>query len=1081
MKEPTKTNKKLKPTPSLTNEILISEVELLNFMCHKQLKVQFKSGITCINGINGSGKSSIMIAIGILLGQRASNMERGTLKNLIKKGTAASVISLKLNNHKKYKPDFFKDGPICIQKTITASTTTFKISNGEKNTFSKKVSDLDAILDTYNINLNILNFLTQDNSKKFLNVSNEKDLYKLFMDSTNLEAIGTLYFEAIEFIKQIEDKMETETEEIDDLKKEIKTKDALISNILNVEKNKNEIDELNKINKLFDLSRKEQSILEIEDEIKEKNSRKAEFEMELVEIQAEIQNEKSRKEALLKKSKDLQVELMAFYEAKNSEKREIEMNKMEIKSDIEMFKSQIVLKSNELKKYQKVNYETELEMKNIELKQDKATLEHEIEGLNFEIEKLEKSLEPLIIKEEERKKMIFSVERQIDFYKKQTENQLSFFGKNIKEILREIRQTSFKDLIIGPVGLYLDIKNPEYSTAVSVALKNRLSCFIVFNGADNMALTKIFRKYGVAYPIICPSKKHLNIKYNEEMTVFDSVLKMLKPSTDITNNISSHTTLADSEADKENIIKDILIMFDSVETTYLSRDRETAYRIYKELRNVDRIIIKNGDIIRVINKTLTEFRPKSIRSYFKGNELPFLKKKLAEMQKIDELPAEIIDLLTKYQIKNHSVTGMNQLLARLNDIKKHKSNQKTEKESTIKDIEFELKLQAETADSDFNRKMIKTLEDETILFVEQLKNVEAQLIEFDEQIKHIEAEIERKREDMNISLKEINVARATRDFYMERLIKEGKIRDLEKAIDDLHERLMVLGSEDMGEISERDLFNQAVFNKPIEARYIGGLLIKAIKEYLDKQEGGDVIECNQIQVSLEQTPRVEIEKSLKQRAEAWSTVKTLQRIAVLTSQNEALSSDSFNLEDIQAEQKALREELTKKEQLVNSFLSEIKALKVMSERGLEKMEEFKLSISEEVSKYFSQHAAVRGYKGKLEFDHEDQTLEVLMNTVLDTPNLDVTGEKVEQWGSKGSLSGGERSFAGICLLLSIYAFISSPLKILDECDVFMDNLNRNAAFKMIFKFFKMRGDQVILITPLGFKGFTCDVITIDKH
>lgn len=65
-----------------------------------------------------------------------------------------------------------------------------------------------------------------------------------------------------------------------------------------------------------------------------------------------------------------------------------------------------------------------------------------------------------------------------------------------------------------------------------------------------------------------------------------------------------------------------------------------------------------------------------------------------------------------------------------------------------------------------------------------------------------------------------------------------------------------------------------------------------------------------------------------------------------------------------------------------------------------------------------------------------------------------------------TLSGGEKSFSTICLLLSLWDAMGSPIRCLDEFDVFMDNVNRDISMKMMIGAARRAiGRQYILITP----------------
>ena len=123
-----------------------------------------------------------------------------------------------------------------------------------------------------------------------------------------------------------------------------------------------------------------------------------------------------------------------------------------------------------------------------------------------------------------------------------------------------------------------------------------------------------------------------------------------------------------------------------------------------------------------------------------------------------------------------------------------------------------------------------------------------------------------------------------------------------------------------------------------------------------------------------------------------------------------------------------------------------------------KREEIKEFIGHNASKRFEELTLQRGYKGELIFDHENEELHIK----LEVHNFGIAG-------SKETLSGGERSFAAMSLLFSLWPYISCPVIILDEFDVFMDDLNRKYIINKFVEYFRKSQNQVILITPLNTK------------
>jgi hypothetical protein len=85
--------------------------------------------------------------------------------------------------------------------------------------------------------------------------------------------------------------------------------------------------------------------------------------------------------------------------------------------------------------------------------------------------------------------------------------------------------------------------------------------------------------------------------------------------------------------------------------------------------------------------------------------------------------------------------------------------------------------------------------------------------------------------------------------------------------------------------------------------------------------------------------------------------------------------------------------------------------------------EFRRHIALRTKLIFQYHLANRGYWGKVLFDHEKETLHLKVATD------DLAGTQSKEKDPK-SLSGGEKSFSTICLLLALWEAIGCPIRCL---------------------------------------------------
>lgn len=132
-------------------------------------------------------------------------------------------------------------------------------------------------------------------------------------------------------------------------------------------------------------------------------------------------------------------------------------------------------------------------------------------------------------------------------------------------------------------------------------------------------------------------------------------------------------------------------------------------------------------------------------------------------------------------------------------------------------------------------------------------------------------------------------------------------------------------------------------------------------------------------------------------------------------------------------------------------------LKTLSHRNM-RWKQFRSGISVRARVTFGYLLSERKFRGTLHIDHKNQALDI--NVQPDSTEKSGDGRQTK------TLSGGEKSFSTVCLLLSLWDAMGSPIRCLDEFDVFMDSVNRDRSMNMIIAAARRSvGRQFIFITP----------------
>jgi chromosome segregation ATPase len=120
--------------------------------------------------------------------------------------------------------------------------------------------------------------------------------------------------------------------------------------------------------------------------------------------------------------------------------------------------------------------------------------------------------------------------------------------------------------------------------------------------------------------------------------------------------------------------------------------------------------------------------------------------------------------------------------------------------------------------------------------------------------------------------------------------------------------------------------------------------------------------------------------------------------------------------------------------------------------------EFRDLIARKTSIKFDEILNLKGSSGELVFNDKLETLEL----VVQKDSADANSQQKDV----NALSGGERSYTTIALLMALGESLETPFRIMDEFDIFLDPANRTIVLEQLIQMGKdMPHRQFIFITP----------------
>ncbi|KAL9549784.1 hypothetical protein MBANPS3_005045 [Mucor bainieri] len=1000
----------------------ISRVECVNFMCHKFLQIDLGPKINFIIGHNGSGKSAILTAITVALGASAGATNRAkTIGSFIKEGTSAAIVTIHITNNgtNAYRPDLYPERIIVERRINKEGGHPYKIKNKSGRVVSTKKEDLTAILDHLNLLVNNpLTMLTQDMARKFLSDSSAEDKYRLFMHGTQL--------------KTLEDDFSVIRESLDSAAVTVKRKKEGLSSL--------QVKAAEAQRKYEDM----QAAKEVEGKIDELNN-------ELVWSQI-IRKEKERDDNEKQMTK-LQQELEQIREAQDHFKQQIhkaDAHILTINEEWEAFRNQA--NPDEEEKEQLINKKVELEMQisnfktdlneiNRQLKVTKTAKQNHQDRLDEETEKLAATKR---LQRDEITAEINKLEEKVTERVGKAKN----FEREAQELQSKITQMEE-----GKRNLEREISQHRYNKDEALKLKRDMEA----QRGDRM------RAYGPKMPNVLEAI-HKETRWEKRKPVgpFGATLELLKPEfatvLEGVLNSSLNAFVVESFNDRELLVK-ILSNFNIRNTSvfvsdydifdYSSGEPDSQYlTALRALKFNDEWVKRQLIITNKIEKMLLMHNrqeaddlmlgggPRNVDLCFTEEGYKVGGKRGMKTESVDpyrgapRFQKNIGSAIAREERRAQEAFKLeNEKRAEHQRLNAEYRNLDQQRRDCIKCLQ-DVKREIASLESHISQKK-ETLKDEDPVdlevFHDDIKDCSEKLKRYAGQFSAINTSYTQAKEEL------VEVKKQMQAFQTREANRRSESDEFRAKVNKIEEKKSTV-------VTRLEQLN-------VKAQTIKVRFERSKNLYL---ESARMVE-NWILQSQEDYPnRI---NTNKQPDDIEKEIKRLEGIAQETEERHGMT-----LVQAQEELFSSLKDYEEAKTSINGLKKVHKCIAKMLLDRQQKWEAFRQYISLAAKSYFGYYLHLRGDDGSLRFNHNLKRLEIRV----------ATGDqfsKGDRQKDSRSLSGGEKSFSQISLLLSLWQSISSPLICLDEFDVFMDAVNRKQTMSMIMNAACDNTSQYILITP----------------
>ncbi|TIA56811.1 DNA repair protein [Aureobasidium pullulans] len=1026
---------------------IIEAVYMENFMCHSKLRIQLGPLINFIIGHNGSGKSAILTALTICLGVKAAQTNRGgSLKNFIKSGEENAYVAVKIKNQgdMAYKPhDYGKS--IIVERHFSQTGSGFKIKNSEGRTMSTKRAELENIVDFFALQLdNPMNVLSQDKAREFLSGSSPLDKYKFFIRGTQLEQLDSDYRLLEEQLDTIESRCEGAETDLEVHGRKAREAEAKKKLIDQSQTTMEKINQLRWQHAWAQVEEQECELANIEEKIRQADNKIAMQQASADNASKLYDESNATREANAAVITDLKEQLGPLQENYNEIKSVFDSNmntmrdkkaeQRNIREDIKSSKktmSDLETKMNaERTRIENANGPahahkvSELEDARTQLQQAKQREEeHSSQRTHIDNGVVQAQKEVTDARGgalQSKKKAVSDAQDMLERLRSDQGQQARAFAPPIHNVLRQIRnERGFSKEPIGPMGMYVRLLQPEWGSIIESTCGGQLDAFVVATHHDKVLLSRILRQQNCHSNILINNGAQINTRQNEP----DADLVTMQRVLEIENDA----------------VRNCLIINQLIDQTVLMPDRNTANEFAQRRPRGVKVVVCHNAHVRGAGHRFNPTRG--------GMQMGPVKKWQGQMRLKTSLEAQL-------NIAQENLNGAKRDLQ--------------EAENQIRTLETAL-TRAKQAKNRHDR---------------DAKEIRLQRQQLEDRIEQLQAELDADAVNNTSALDELHAQ------YSE---AEQNLQAANDTMEDSVNALDKLGDDNRDVKHQLDAANKQVEEAKAQLTKAEKRLEDktASREYAlrQKNQALEFVDMAQQEKESLEVSRVEQERLINEDylpgatnvsrripVEPGNTVEVLDRKLEKLEQEHKRYQDSIggSREEIYQAWRDAHKKFATAQRALSGQKDVAKKLKSALLYRKNRWKLFRKHITTRAKITFSYLLSERNFRGRILVHHADKTLDINVE-----PDISKNSDKGRQ---TKTLSGGEKSFSTICLLLSIWEAMGSPIRCLDEFDVFMDSANREVSMKMMIQAARRSvGRQFVLITPQAMGKYTEGVQDVSVH